>query len=104
MILNNLSEAWLEITMLPFLTVLAAFLGGRMATSSEINRRFLLLVISTLASALLESILELFTDMHTMNAFMKIFYALVNVNAYCLMCYVAAYTRCINDRTSFCWQ
>ena len=98
MILNNLSEAWLEITMLPFLTVLAAFLGGRMATSSEINRRFLLLVISTLASALLEAILELFTDMHTMNAFMKIFYALVNVNAYCLMCYVAAYTRCINDR------
>ncbi len=98
MTLHNISEAWLEITMLPFLTVLAVFLGGRMATTSEINKRFLLLVISTLASALLESILELFTDMNTITPFTKIFYAMVNINAYCLMCYVAAYTRSISER------
>lgn len=97
-VLNHLSEAWLEITMLPFLTVLAAFLGGRMATTSEINRRFLLLIISTLASAFLEAMLELFSDMNTVTIYTKIFYALVNINAYCLMCYVAAYTRSISKR------
>ena len=97
-VLNNLSEVWLEITMLPFLTVLAAFLGGRMAVSSEINRRFFLLIISTLASAFLEAILELFSDMTTVTIYAKIFYALVNINAYCLMCYVAAYTRSISAR------
>ena len=97
-VLNNLGETWLEITMLPFLTVLAAFLGGRMAVSSEINRRFLLLIISTLASAFLEAMLELFSDMETITIYMKIFYALVNINAYCLMCYVAAYTRSISER------
>ena len=97
-VLNNFSEAWLEISMLPFLSVLAAFLGGRMAVSSEINRRFLLLVISTLASALLESLLELFSDMNSVTVYTKIFYALVNINAYCLMCYVAAYTRSISRK------
>ena len=97
-VLNHLSEAWLEVTMLPFLTVLAAFLGGRMATTSEINRRFLLLIISTLASAFLEAMLELFSDMNTVTIYTKIFYAFVNINAYCLMCYVAAYTRSISKR------
>lgn len=96
--INNISEAWLEITMLPFLTVLAAFLGGRMATSSEINKRFFLLVTSTLAAAVLESVLELFTDINTLSIYTKIFYSLVNINAYCLMCYVAAYTRRITER------
>ena len=96
--INNLSEVWLEITMLPFLTVLAIFLGGRMATTLEINKRFLLLVISTLASAFIEVILELFTDMETITIYTKIFYAFVNINAYCLMCYVAAYTRSIDER------
>ena len=96
--INNLSEVWIEITMLPFLTVLAAFLGGRMATTSEINKRFLLLVISTLAAAVLDTLLELFSDIHTVTMLTKIFYAIVNINAYCLMCYVAAYTRSINDR------
>ncbi len=98
MVLNNLSEAWLEITMLPFLTVLAAFLAGRMATTSEINKRFLLLVISTLAAAVLEVVLEVFTDMHTITELTKIFYAIVNINAYCLMCYVAAYTHSLTKR------
>ena len=96
--INNLSEVWLEITMLPFLTVLAIFLGGRMATTMEINKRFLLLVLSTLASAFIEVILELFTDMETITIYTKIFYAFVNINAYCLMCYVAAYTRSIDER------
>jgi len=96
--INNFSEVWLEITMLPFLTVLVIFLGGRMATTMEINKRFLLLVISTLASALLEVILEVFTDMETITIYTKIFYALVNINAYSLMCYVAAYTRSIDER------
>lgn len=96
--INSFSEVWLEITMLPFLTVLVIFLGGRMATTMEINKRFLLLVVSTLASALLEVILELFTDMGTITIYTKIFYALVNINAYSLMCYVAAYTRSIDDR------
>lgn len=96
--INNFNEVWLEITMLPFLTVLVIFLGGRMATTMEINKRFLLLVVSTLASALLEVILELFTDMGTITIYTKIFYALVNINAYSLMCYVAAYTRSIDER------
>ena len=95
---NNFNEVWLEITMLPFLTVLVIFLGGRMATTLEINKRFLLLIVSTLASALLEVILELLTDMETITIYMKIFYALVNINAYCLMCYVAAYTRSLDER------
>ncbi|MBR0069437.1 MAG: hypothetical protein IJP97_02970, partial [Synergistaceae bacterium] len=96
--INNFSEVWLEITMLPFLTVLVIFLGGRMATTMEINKRFLLLVVSTLASAFIEVILELFTDMETITIYTKIFYALVNINAYSLMCYVAAYTRSIDER------
>ena len=96
--INNFNEVWLEITMLPFLTVLVIFLGGRMATTMEINKRFLLLVVSTLASAFIEVILELFTDMETITIYTKIFYALVNINAYSLMCYVAAYTRSIDER------
>lgn len=97
-VLNHFGETWIEISMLPFLSVLAVFLGGRMAVSSEINRRFLLLVISTLASALLESLLELFSDMNYVTVYIKIFYAFVNINAYCLMCYVAAYTRSISRK------
>lgn len=96
--INNLSEAWLEITMLPFLTVLAAFLGGRMATRSEVNKRFFLLVTSTLSAAVIETMLELFTDIGTVTVYTKIFYSMVNINAYCLMCYVAAYTRRISER------
>ena len=95
---NNLSEAWLEISMLPFLVVMSIFLAGRMATSSEINRRFLLLVISTLAAACVEAGLELFTDITHVTGFTKFFYALININAYCLMAYVAAYTRSSSRR------
>ncbi|MBQ7214437.1 MAG: response regulator [Synergistaceae bacterium] len=91
MLLNNLSEAWLEITAIPSLLVMSAFLGGRLATSSEINRRFLLLVMSTLVAACTEAIIRIFGGIHTIN--MNVFYAIININAYCLMAYVAAYTR-----------
>ena len=92
-VMNNLSEVWLEITMIPFLIVFSIFLGGRMATRSKINRRFLLLLLSTLAAACFETVLEIFTDMEATTVYIKIFYAVININAYCLMAYVAAYTR-----------
>lgn len=96
--MNNFQPAFLEITMLPFLLVLSIFLGGRMATRYEINRRFLLIIITTLAAACFEVVLELFTSMTPGASYMKIFYALININAYCLMCYVAAYTKVIGKK------
>ncbi|MBQ9419680.1 MAG: response regulator [Synergistaceae bacterium] len=95
-VVNNLNEIFMELTMLPFLLILSMFLSGRMATKSEVNRRYLMLVISTFIAALSEVIVELFTNMETSSLYMKIFYAFVNVNAYCLMGYVAAYTRKIS--------
>ena len=97
-VFNNMSEIFMEIAVLPFLFVLSAFLGGRMATKSEINRRFFLLVISTLAASVFEIILELTTDISRLTVWTKLFYAVININAYCLMCYVAAYTRTISKR------
>ncbi len=86
-------DTFIEFSVLPFLFVLAVFLAGRMSTKNEINRRFLLLVFSTLLSALTETIFELFPAVRHNNVlYSKVFYALVNVNAYCLMCYVASYT------------
>ena len=95
---NNISEAFLEITTIPFLFVLSIFLGGRMATKSEINRRFVLLVTSTLIAACYEVVLELLTDIEAVTLWRKVFYAVINVNAYCLMSYVAAYTNVISRR------
>ena len=90
---NNVIDAtFIEITMIPFLFVLSIFLAGRMATTMEMNKRFLFLVVSTLIAASLEVIIELFTDTHTITIYRKIFYAAMNINAYCLMAYVAAYT------------
>ena len=94
----NLEPIWLELTMIPFLLVLAMFLGGRMAVSSEINRRFLLLVISTFAAAVFEVSIEIFYEMDISVLYTKLFFVAVNINAYCLMCYVAAYTRSISKR------
>lgn len=94
----DLEPIWLELTMIPFLMVLAVFLGGRMAVKSEINRRFLLLVISTLAAAVFEVSIEIFYDMDISVLYTKLFFAAVNINAYCLMCYVAAYTRTSSKR------
>ena len=96
--MNNISEAFLELTVIPFLFVMSLFLSGRMATKSEVNRRFLYLVISTLLAACYEAALELFTDMNDVRVWKKVFYSLININAYCLMCYVAAYTRTISRR------
>ena len=90
---NNVIDAtFIEIAMIPFLFVLSVFLAGRMATSSEINQRFLMLVISTFVAACFETILELFTDIRIITVYTKIFYVAMNINAYCLMAYVAAYT------------
>ncbi|MBQ6112869.1 MAG: response regulator, partial [Synergistaceae bacterium] len=72
--------------------------GGRMATKSEINKRFQLLVTSTLAAALFEIVIELSGKIETVTVWTKIFYAVINLNAYSLMCYVAAYTSKINRR------
>ena len=69
-----------------------------MATKSEINRRFRLLLASMLTAACCEVVIEFLTDMKTVTVWRKIFYATVNVNSYCLMCYVAAYTRKISRR------
>ncbi len=87
-----IDSTFLEIAMLPFLLVFSVFLAGRMATSLEINKRFLLLVISTFIAASCETIIELFTDMQVVTTYMKVFYVTMNINAYCLMAYVAAYT------------
>ena len=84
--------------MIPFLLVLSVFLGGRMATKSEINKRFQLLVTSTLAAALFETVLELTGKIGAGTVWVKIFYAVINLNAYSLMCYVAAYTSKISQR------
>ena len=90
---NNVIDAtFIEIAMLPFLLIFTIFLAGRMATTSEINKRFLVLVASTLIAASCEVVIELFTDFHTITTYKKIFYAVMNINAYCLMAYVAAYT------------
>ena len=96
--LNNFNEIFIELTMLPYLLVFSIFLGGRMATQSEINKRFLMLVISTFIAASFEAVIELFTDMNDSELYMKVFYALVNINAYSLMAYVAAYTRRTSQR------
>ena len=97
-LVNNLDETFIEIAVLPFLFVFSMFLSGRMATKSEINRRYLLLVVTTFVAATFEVILELFMSMELSSPYMKAFYAIININAYCLMCYVAAYTRRLSKR------
>ena len=91
--LGNLSQVWIEIIMLPFLFVFSVFLSSRLATSSEINRRFLLLVLSTFATAACEVYVELVGDIYSISLHNKIFYSLIISNAYCLFAYVAAYTH-----------
>ncbi|MBQ7578447.1 MAG: response regulator [Synergistaceae bacterium] len=94
--LGEINYTFIEITVLPFLAVLTAFLAGRLSTTYEINRRFMLLVLTTFISAVFETSLELFPALDANISAHKIFYSLVNINAYCLMCYIAAYTRSIN--------
>lgn len=89
---SQIDENFIEIAVVPFLMVLAIFLGGRMATKSEVNRRFLVLVMTSFVTAFFECIIELFMSREVSSVHMKIFYVLVNVNAYSLMSYIAAYT------------
>ena len=102
-LVNNLDENFIEIAILPFLFVFSMFLSGRMATKSEINRRYLMLVVTTFIAATFEVILELFMSTELSSPYMKSFYAMININAYCLMCYVAAYTRRLSKLISFCF-
>ena len=90
--LNNIGENFIEMAVLPFLLVMALFLSGRMATKSEVNRRFLLLVFTSFIAALLEVIIELFLTNKADQLYVKIYYVLVNINTFCLASYVAAYT------------
>ncbi len=92
----EINYTFIEITMLPFLAVLTIFLAGRLSTTNEINRRFLLLVLSTFISAVFETSFELLPAFDASPLAHKFFYSLVNINAYCLMCYIAAYTRALN--------
>lgn len=92
MIQNLTDDTFIEFSVLPFLFVLAMFLAGRMSTKNEINRRFLMLVFSTLLSSLAEIAVQLFPVLSNEVMYSKLFYVLVNMNAYCLMSYVASYT------------
>ena len=89
--LPNLNQVWLEITVIPALFVISIFLSSRLATTSEVNRRFLSLVISTLAAACFEAVIRITSN--TNSVYFDIFYSLININAYCLMAYVSAYTH-----------
>ena len=99
----------LEATMIPFLGVLSVFLFIRYRTNAEINRRFRLLTLSTFIAAVLEVISTLFVDgyayvvlggwhyVYRVNIVLRtLFYAVVNLNAYFLMCYVEAYVHVEN--------
>ena len=97
-VMSSIGNVFLEITMIPFLIVFSMFLGGRMATKSEVNKRFLRMVLSTLAAACFETVLEITTNMAYQTIWTKIFYAVININAYCLMCYIAAYMNVISKR------
>ena len=90
--LNHIDENFIEIAVMPFLLVLALFLGGRMATKSEINRRFLMLVMTSFVAAIFECAVEVFMSKEASSLHMKVFYAIVNINAYSLAAYIAAYT------------
>ena len=102
-------NVWLEVTMIPFLGVMAVFLFVRYGTNAEINRRFRLLALSTFFAVILEVISTLLVDggayillggwsyAYALNMAMRtLFYAVVNLNAYYLMRYVEAYVHVEN--------
>ena len=95
-------NVWIEATMLPFLGVMTTFLFLRYATNAEINRQFRLLSLSTFMAALLEVTSTLLIDgwghRHSVNVAVRtLYYAVVNINTYHLMRYVAAYVK-IHDK------
>ena len=96
-------NVWIEATVIPFLGVLTVFLFIRYRTNALINRRFRLLALSTFFSALLEVSSTLLIDgwghMHAVNLTIRtLYYAAINVNAYCLMRYVEAYVNVDNPK------
>ena len=98
-------NVWIEMSVLPFLGVLSAFLFVRYATASEVNRSFRRLALSTFCAAALEVASTLMIDglghMRTMNLVARaVYYGVVNLNACHLMLYVASYVKFENRRWS----
>ncbi len=101
-------NVWLEVTMLPFLGVLTVFLFLRYATNAEINRKFRLLSLTTFLAALFEISSTMLIDgwghHRAVNIVVRtIYYAMVTLNTYYLMRYVAAYVK-IEDRKFFAFN
>ncbi len=89
---------WIEVTVLPFLAVMAIFMYSRYATKAEMNRRFRLLTFTTFTTTLLEVISTLLVDgwghREAINlAAQTLYHATVYLNAYALMRYVEAYVQ-----------
>ena len=96
-------NVWLEVTMLPFLGVLALFQYLRYATVHEINKRSRLLTLSTFLATMFEIISVLSVDIwgHRRTLiliFRTLYYAVENLNAYYLMRYVEAYVSIKNRK------
>ena len=94
--MSQAGSIWIEAIMLPFLFVMAIFLSSRFAIKTAMNRRFLYLVLSTFLANLFEIIEFLFPDLIPIS----IVYAVMMINGYCLMRYVAAYVRIQNEMFS----
>ena len=93
----------IEVAIIPFLAVMAVFLFMRYRTNAEINKRFRLLALATLCGAVLEVSSTLLIDgwghRHGVNVVVRtLYYASVNVNAYCLMRYAEAFVNVENRK------
>ena len=89
-------NVWIELINLPYLFVLAIFLNFRYATKAEVNKRFRILSVSTLAATALEVATSLLVSGMEHNPVINLivrslYYAVVNLNTYHLAQYVAAY-------------
>ena len=96
-------NVWIEAAVIPFLGILAVFLFVRYGTKVEINRRFRLLALSTFIAAFMEVGSTLLIDgwghRHAVNLTLRtLYYAAINVNAYCLMRYVEAFVHVDNPK------
>ena len=89
-------NVWIEVLTLPYLFVLSMFLYLRYATTAEVNKRFRTLSVSTFAATAFEVATSLLISGWGKNQAVNLivrtlYYAVVNLNAYHLMQYVAAY-------------
>ncbi|MBR1658500.1 MAG: response regulator [Synergistaceae bacterium] len=96
-------NVWIELSVLPFLAVLTAFLFARYRTNAEINRRFRLLSLSTFTGALFEAASAMLIDgwnhLTGLNLVVRTFYYVsVNLNAYYLMRYVQEFVHVDNKK------